>query len=231
MRRIHQILLIDADDTLWETNLRFERTLGAFCRLLAPLGYGAEQVRREVDRAERARIPHSGYGERKFLSTLGEVFLKLAGTPPHQRQREEIRALARYLHEAPLRLLAGVAETLAYLAPRHRLFLFSKGDADEQAIKVKNSGLEEFFERWEIVPEKNEAAYRALVARDAWNPAAVWMVGDSPRSDINPALAAGLNAVYIPAEHRWEYEHEEIRESRNERLLVLQSFRELQEHF
>jgi putative hydrolase of the HAD superfamily len=231
MRRTRQILLIDADDTLWETNLRFERTLAAFCRLVAPLGYKAEQVRQEVDRAERARIPHGGYGERKFLSTLEEVFLKLAGAPPDRRQEGEIRALARYLHEAPLRLLDGVVETLAYLAPRHRLFLFSKGDAEEQALKVKNSGLARFFQRWEIVPEKNEAAYQALVARDAWNPAEVWMVGDSPRSDINPALAAGLNAVYIPAEHCWEYEHEEIRGGDGDRLLVLQSFRELQEHF
>jgi hypothetical protein len=69
MRRQGQVLLIDADDTLWETNLRFRRTLDAFCELVAPLGYSDGHVRRAVDAAERARIPRSGYGEQKFLHT------------------------------------------------------------------------------------------------------------------------------------------------------------------
>jgi putative hydrolase of the HAD superfamily len=56
------------------------------------------------------------------------------------------------------------------------------------------------------------------------------MVGDSPRSDINPALSVGLNAVHIPADHRWEFEEEEIRPGPG-RLLVLDSFRQLQDHF
>lgn len=231
MNRVGQILMIDADDTLWETNLRFQRTLDAFCRLVGPLGYSEVDVRRAVDHAERARIPRDGYGERKFLITLEEVYAKLAGSPPDQKQQEELRALARHLHEAPLRLLEGVEETLVYLAPRHRLFLFSKGDNDEQARKVRTSGLESYFEKWEIVPEKNEAAYREMVAREGWPPAQVWMVGDSPRSDINPSLSAGLNAVYIPAQSPWEYEHEEISGSEDGRLLILQSFPELQNHF
>jgi putative hydrolase of the HAD superfamily len=230
MRRQGQVLLIDADDTLWETNLRFRRTLDAFCELVAPLGYSDGHVRRAVDAAERARIPRSGYGEQKFLHTLEEVYLKLAGNHPDRKVVEEIARLARHLHQAPLRLLDGVVDTLAYLAPRHRLFLFSKGDSKEQTRKVKESGVAQFFEHWEIVPEKNAAAYRAMVARDGWILKEVWMVGDSPRSDINPALSVGLNAVHIPADHRWEFEEEEIRPGPGQ-LLILDSFRQLQDHF
>jgi len=230
MRRERQTLLIDADDTLWETNLRFERTLAAFCEILIPLGYSKERVFREVDRAERARIPHGGYGESKFLVTLEEVYRQLACTRTEESCVKQIRALSRHLHEAPLRVLDGVSETLAYLAPRHNLLMFTKGEVEEQARKVEASGLGGYFALREIVPEKNAAAYRALVARDRLNPAEVWMVGDSPRSDINPALAAGLNAVYIPSAHKWEYEHEEIRPG-NGRLLILESFRYLREHF
>jgi len=229
-RRQRQTLLIDADDTLWETNLRFERTLAAFYELLIPLGYSQEQVFREVDRAERARIPHGGYGEGKFLVTLEEVYRQLAGARAEESCVEQIRALSRHLHEAPLRVLDGVRETLAYLAPRHRLLMFTKGETEEQARKVEASGLGDYFALREIVPEKNAAAYRALVERDRLNPAEVWMVGDSPRSDINPALAVGLNAVYIPSAHKWEYEHEEIRPG-NGRLLILECFRDLRDHF
>lgn len=225
-----QVLLIDADDTLWETNLRFKRTLAAFVELLAPLGHSPEFVRQQVDLAERTRIRHSGYGERKFLDTLEETYLALAGPRAQGAHLEEIRRLSRHLLEQPLRLFEGVRETLAYLAPRHRLLLFTKGEIEEQDGKVTATGLGEFFEAREVVPEKNATAYRALVERHGLAPGEVWMVGDSPRSDINPALAVGLNAVYIPAPDRWEYEHEEIRPGHGQ-LLILERFRDLQEYF
>ncbi len=248
MRHERQSLLIDADDTLWETNLNFERTLAAFHHLLAPLGYTEEHVRRQVDQAERRNIQRRGYGAGNFLLTLEEVYLQLAGPraqPPHL---EEIRRFSRWLLDAPPRLFDGVGDTLGYLAPRHRLFLFTKGNPTEQGRKVAASGLERFFEAWEVVPEKTEAAYRDLVERHRLPFSDAWMVGNSPRFDINPALAAGLNAVFIPAQHSWEYENEEIRrgpEARlparsaggpdgpalGGRLLVLKSFRELRQHF
>ena len=238
MRHERQVLLIDADDTLWETNLKFERTITAFCELMRPLGYSEAHIRRQVDTAERANIARRGYGARSFLLTLEEVYLSLAGHRAQDAQLEEVRRFARILVEEPPRLYDGVDETLAHLAPRHRLLYFSKGDAAEQARKLALSGLERFFEAHEIVPEKNEAAYRALLARHALSPADTWMVGNSPRSDINPALAAGLNAVYIPSQHNWEYENEEIRPGpftpsgvEGGRLLVLKNFRDLQEHF
>lgn len=234
MRHERQVLLVDADDTLWETNLKFEHTVAAFCRLLTPLGYPEEHIRRLVDSTERANIGRRGYGAGSFLLTLEEVYLSLAGhraQPPHL---EEIRRFSRLLMEEPPRLYDGVSDTLAYLAPRHRLLCFTKGDTAEQGRKLTASGLERFFQGREIVSEKNEAAYRTLVARHRLPPGEVWMVGNSPRSDINPALAAGLNAVYIPSAHNWEYENEEIPrggETAGGCLLVLKSFRDLQEFF
>jgi putative hydrolase of the HAD superfamily len=56
------------------------------------------------------------------------------------------------------------------------------------------------------------------------------MIGNSPRSDINPALQAGLNAVFIPHEHTWRLEKEEVT-SADGRLLTLRAFGELRAHF
>ena len=36
------------------------------------------------------------------------------------------------------------------------------------------------------------------------------MIGNSPKSDINPALAAGLHAVFIPHDSTWVLEHEVV---------------------
>jgi putative hydrolase of the HAD superfamily len=56
------------------------------------------------------------------------------------------------------------------------------------------------------------------------------MVGNSPRSDINPALQIGLNAVFLPHSNTWHLEHAEL-ESGTGKLLILSSFRELRSHF
>jgi putative hydrolase of the HAD superfamily len=56
------------------------------------------------------------------------------------------------------------------------------------------------------------------------------MIGNSPKSDINPALEAGIGAVFVPHEHTWRLEHEEVREPSG-RLLKLSRFAELREYF
>jgi putative hydrolase of the HAD superfamily len=60
--------------------------------------------------------------------------------------------------------------------------------------------------------------------------AVTWMIGNSPKSDVNPALEAGLNAVFVPHEHTWILEKQELRPGKG-RLLVLEKFEDLRERF
>jgi putative hydrolase of the HAD superfamily len=57
------------------------------------------------------------------------------------------------------------------------------------------------------------------------------MIGNSPRSDINPALATGLNAVYIPHPQTWHLEQEEVSPLGVGRVLTLSRFTELRIYF
>jgi putative hydrolase of the HAD superfamily len=83
-----------------------------------------------------------------------------------------------------------------------------------------------------VEPEKNAAAYHALAAQLELDPVRTWMIGNSPKSDINPALAVGLNAVFIPHHATWRLEHQEIDgEAAPGKLLVLERFRDLAMHF
>jgi putative hydrolase of the HAD superfamily len=129
-----------------------------------------------------------------------------------------------------MELMAGVEETLAYLTARHDLTLFTKGHPEEQKLKIDRSGLATYFGHTAIVKEKDAAAYTGLAAERALDAAHTWMVGNSPKSDINPALAAGLRAVFIPHARTWGLEKEAVPEN-HERLLVLGKFAELREHF
>jgi putative hydrolase of the HAD superfamily len=84
----------------------------------------------------------------------------------------------------------------------------------------------------EVVPEKNEETYAGVIAKHDLNHERTWMAGNSPKSDINPALRAGINAVFIPHDDTWILEHEEVIPCEPpQRLLVLTTFKELSEHF
>jgi len=82
------------------------------------------------------------------------------------------------------------------------------------------------------VAEKDAPTYRAVVSKYELSPGSTWMVGNSPKSDINPALAAGLNAVFVPHGNTWILEHEEVAAAEPpSRLLVVESFSDLERHF
>lgn len=223
-------LLIDADDTLWENNVFFEQTIEEYIAMLDPLGYPRDYVRRILNDTERRNIRQHGYGIRSFGRSLEETYLKLAGNMARRKTLAAIEEVTKKLEAIPPKILDGVPETLAYLAARHRLILFTKGEPVEQATKAERSGLRAFFEAVEIVVEKNKAAYLRAVKRFRIVKARGWMIGNSPRSDINPALEAGLNAVFIPHPATWEMEHAEL-QSGSGKLLLLSAFRDLRNHF
>jgi putative hydrolase of the HAD superfamily len=92
--------------------------------------------------------------------------------------------------------------------------------------------LKEYFASVEVVAEKDVPTYRAVISKYRLVPASTWMVGNSPKSDINPALAAGLNAVFVPHGNTWILEHDEVAEAQPpSRLLVVETFSELARHF
>jgi putative hydrolase of the HAD superfamily len=223
-------LLIDADDTLWENNIFFEKTIDDFVTQLEHLGYTREYIRHILNETERRNIRQHGYGVRSFRRSLEETYLKLAGNSARREIVKEIERMARELENTPPHILDGVPETLAYLAKHHRLILLTKGEPAEQAAKVERSGLQSYFDAIEIVLEKESATYERVIDQFKIVKSHGWMVGNSPRSDINPALQSGLNAVFIPHSATWELEKSEL-ESGTGRLLILAAFRELRAHF
>ena len=228
MRR--NTLLIDADDTLWENNVFFENLIEDFITLVEPYGFTRAYIRHILNETERKNIRQYGYGVRSFGRSLEETYMKLAEHQAKREQLAEIHNRVVDLERTPPKILDGVPETLAYLTERHRLILFTKGEPAEQSAKVQRSGLQGFFEAIEIVHEKDSATYTNLVSKHKIVKSQGWMIGNSPRSDINPALKVGLNAVYIPHQHTWQLEHEPVM-SGSGKLVILPTFRELRSHF
>lgn len=227
-----QTLLIDADDTLWENNIYFERSIAAFISYLNHHEYTPAEVRKALNAVERETINAHGYGLTSFTRSLVTCFERLSPAPVTEEKAERILGFARSIAEQEIELLPGVAETLAELCTRHRLILMTKGNQAEQADKLFRSGLSTHFSAVEIVAEKDPPTYREVIARHELTPHTSWMIGNSIKSDINPALAAGLHAVFIPHGNTWILEHEEVAPApASQRLLVVDRFGDLSKHF
>lgn len=227
----NQTMLIDADDTLWHNNIYFERTTEAFIDYLQHSTLSRDEVRRVINEIERANAKSAGYGAASYAGNLVEAYRRLSERQIDQRQLDNVFGFGMSILETDIELLQGVSETLEELSSRHELVLFTKGNPDEQRSKIERSGLARHFGHVGIVPEKDARAYLEVIATVGAIADRTWMVGNSPRSDINPALTAGLNAVFIPYEATWELEIEEILPREDRTFLRLERFSELTRYF
>ena len=223
-------LLIDADDTLWENNIYFENAFDEFINLLNHPRLSKDQIRAVLDDIETVNIQIHGYGAENFGRSLQQCYRHLSEHRWDEDSMSTVMAIAQRVCEHPIRLLAGVEETLPYLSKAHHLSLYSKGQTEEQNNKIKRSGLKKYFQTCHIVKEKNVTGYRHLLSKKKSNPEDTWMIGNSPKSDINPALEAGMGAVLIPHQNTWSFEHEALPQT-STRLHVVRSFKDLRNLF
>lgn len=217
-------LLIDADDTLWENNIYFEQVSREYFEQLARRGIERNRSEQMLWEREQRNVKITGYGSKAFCKSLHEVAAELgcADLEPWVLSRED------WICNHPIQFMPGVEETLPLLHQTNQLIVVTKGRDDEQLGKLRRSDLGKFFHATEVVFEKDVQTYRDLIAKYRLDEA--WMIGNSPRSDINPAKAAGLGTVFIPYHTTWQHELEEILPNGKE-TLVLENFGELARHF
>jgi len=227
-----QTLLIDADDTLWENNVYFERAISRFISFLNHHEFSPEQVREVLNDVERECIVKHGYGLHSFAHALVNTFERLSPAPVTPELHAQVISFTEVIENHGIEFLPEVPETLEHLSRNNRLILVTKGAREEQSGKVERSGVKKHFEAVEIVAEKKTEVYAHLARKYDCNHGDTWMIGNSPKSDINPALAAGLNAVFVPHGDTWILEHEEVNSApEGRKLLIVGRFAELCEHF
>lgn len=226
MSRPDLVIGFDADDTLWHNETIFEATHERYRALLAHY-HPAEIVDRTLFATEMRNLDLYGYGVKGFTLSAIETAIQLTDGKIRAEEIQQLIELGREMLAHPVVLLDGVAETLAMLAPKHRLLVITKGDLRDQERKLLKSGLAPHFEHVEIVSEKNEATYAAILRRHAIPAERFLMVGNSLKSDILPVLALGGAGAYVPYHLTWAAERVEDVPSDHARLFQLKTLRDL----
>lgn len=217
-------LAFDADDTLWHNENHYAETQEAFRALLRPFHDDA-WIDARLHETEMRNLSRYGYGIKGFTLSMIETALELTEDRLDGSGLRKVLELGQAMLDKPVEPLPGVAEVLAEVAGTHDLMLITKGDLFDQEAKLAKSGLGGHFSKIEIVSEKDEATYEALLQRHGIRPGAFTMVGNSVKSDILPVLALGGRAVHIPYHLTWA--HEVIASPVESPFPVLDSIRDL----
>ena len=199
------VLGLDADDTLWENEARFHEVEGRFQVLMAPWADG-DTTDSALLATERANIDRHGYGVKGFVLSMITTAVDLSKGLVESRRIGEIISWGHELLDHPIELLDGVSTAIDRLATTHRLLVITKGDLNDQMGKVARSGLADRFWQVEVVAEKDETTYAAVLDRHSIEPSTFVMVGNSVRSDVLPVLGIGGRAIHVPHTTTWVME-------------------------
>lgn len=221
------VLIFDGDDTLWRTMPLYDEAKRQFFHLMRTQGFAAEAVEKYFEERDRSNIKSLGFSRRRFGLSMLQTYRQFARV--HRRAinksiDRQIITIRNEIFDARPKLAPFARAVLESLASRNRLVLLTKGTKRVQLHRVSSSGLRRFFERIFVVKDKNNATFKQLLHTLKANPSNAWSVGDSLRSDINPAIRRGLNVVWIP-NRNWRYEEDVLLSSR--RFHKVQSLRQI----
>ncbi len=216
-----RLIAIDADDTLWDCQVWFDQAIDVFKKTLSPYA-GEEELFDALTRTELGNMEKLGFGGKAFTISMVETAIAFGAD---REQIDRVLRAGRSVIDMPATPLPGVVETLKALRGHYYTVLYTKGDLQEQAGKIRRSGLTPLFDETVIVPHKDAETYRDLCGSCGVEPEAFAMVGNSFKSDIAPVLEIGGWGIHVPCALSWAYE--DIEEYDHPNLVRLASFRDL----
>lgn len=222
------LLIFDGDDTLWKTMPIYTEAKNTFFRLMKREGFARIKVERFFNNRDRRNVRTLGFSKRRFGLSMQQTYRHFSysvNQPFRESVQIEIDAIRDRVFKKQPTLVPFARTVLQSLARTNRLILLTKGTKRTQLHRVSTSGLSRFFEKIVVVKHKSRKTFTSIVQNFNVNPLNAWSVGDSIRSDINPALQSGLNAIWIP-QANWDYERSAPLQS--ERFYKVQSLRKVQ---
>jgi putative hydrolase of the HAD superfamily len=198
----------DADDTLWQNQQFYDFTEIEFARLLADHGNHLEIAAKLLESQKRS-LHLYGFGIKGFTLSMIDTAIEITNGQVPTKTIAHILELGRELTKHPVETLPHVQETLQALIGRYNIILITKGDLFDQERKLAASGLGDFFNAVEIVSDKKTDTYERIFARHGDSASQSMMIGNSLKSDVLPAIAAGAWGVYVPHEREWALENAE----------------------
>ncbi len=228
-----KIICFDLDDTLIDDNYKFEIT---FCDCIGVIIKALEtrspqidtilKTAQDIDNKNWESLPkEERYMPRRVATSWMEAYEKLAkenNIPVRRHVTRLLWSLVMTNYDPPYYVIPGVVEVLKELKDHgHQLHVITVGHINIQMRKLKVSGLIKYFDKQHVEKSDKEPIIQKIT--DKYGKENVVMIGNSMRSDINPALNVGVKAIYIPRGNWHRFKAEPV----NNKYIVLKNIAEV----
>jgi putative hydrolase of the HAD superfamily len=210
-----QTIFFDLDDTLIHCNKYFHAVIDRFADWIVSWFEGfpvskeqVKEIQYEIDVSAVAELGFAADHFPRSLVRTYEHFCAAHGCKPSENKREQLVELGKSVYLNPdIEPYPNMNETLGELSDQgHDLYLYTGGDEEIQYRKIQKMGLETFFgDRIFIRQHKTTETLESILNKGKFNRSRTWMIGNSIRTDVVPALETGINAIHIPAIMEWKY--------------------------
>lgn len=207
-----QTLILDLDDTLIHCNKYFKQAKNEFVKKIKEWMKtpSAEEIMQKQLEMDLKNVEIHGLISETFTDSLLTTyffFCQKYGKGIKANEIEEVRNIGRSVFETEVEPFPYMYDALNKLQKDgHQLYLFTGGDEKNQSRKIIQLGLEAYFEdRVFISAHKNNKALQKVLNKIPANKESIWMIGNSLKTDIKPAIELGINAIHIPSEIEWSY--------------------------
>lgn len=206
-------VIFDADDTLWHCKRYYDQARTVYRQVLIEAGLPEEAPTIERLKAiDNKRAEQQGYAKERFYRSMIEAYEQLCdeySVEPSATVKDRLEAVGMSVFRQP-DLYDHTVDVLNRLQQtRASMMVLTGGDDDVQRPKFDVLGpYREAFEAIKVVRHKNEQTW-LQTAKALGGPERTWAIGNSLRSDIHPALRAGLKAIHLP-QGEWYYEQTDV---------------------
>ncbi len=191
-------IILDADDTLWETELLYQRALDLTQFEVERHDIDGDAWRKLQLQLDLEAVKTAAFDIDRFPSSSARAYKELA--PRYDAEVEQrVYDLTSTVFRSEARLFPETSGVLERLVGHYRLAVITKGDVEIQHKRLDHSGLAHRFDSISIVETKRPETFGSMCDLLAVHPSEAVSVGNSLASDVLPAIEAGLSGIWIDA--------------------------------
>jgi putative hydrolase of the HAD superfamily len=233
-----QQILFDLDDTLIHCNKYFGLILGQFFELtqewFSDFEITIDEIRKKQIEIDIASVHSVGFKSGNFPQSLIHTYHYFSHKFQRliiPREEEVLLQLGLSIYNLEVEPYPRMFETLESLKnDGHQLHLYTGGEIAIQQRKIDQLNLNMYFdERIYIREHKNIESLEQILLNGQFDRSSTWMIGNSLRTDVMPALTAGICSIYIQISNEWEYNIVELDKAPNHILYTATSLDEVPE--
>lgn len=236
MKYLKQQVIFDLDDTLVHCNKYFDLILGQYFELMTDWfsnsGIVTSEIRSKQVEIDVETVSTSGLASENFPKSLiatYRYFCAKYDRPADPLQEQQLMKLGLSVYDQEIEAYPGMVETLDTLKQDgHDLYLYTGGDDTIQQRKIEQMKLDVYFDdRIFIRQHKNVESLESILRTYPFDRSRTWMIGNSLRTDVLPALTAGINSIYLKQQNEWLYNLIELQREMQQSVLTISSIVEV----